>query len=196
MRSFLFVTHPKFNYKKGFSPIKRLRELGCNVYAVNSDLDHAKDSLQKVDGAILRLSMAELETCAARLLAWKRLPIIWWCDEATASQSGGDCSLQTDLDGLVSPGMSDSEMQWSLYLSSKQFYDRIALRQERQQLLSRLEERKWVERAKGIICQIKQIPEADAYDYLRKQAMNERKRMFDVAVSIVKVYQLLQEQKN
>lgn len=32
-----------------------------------------------------------------------------------------------------------------------------------------------------------------SYDVLRKQAMNERKRMVDVATSIVKLYQLLQE---
>lgn len=43
--------------------------------------------------------------------------------------------------------------------------------------------------------QNKNISEAEAYDVLRKQAMNERKRMVDVATSIVKVYQILQDQK-
>lgn len=48
--------------------------------------------------------------------------------------------------------------------------------------------------AKGILSKTKNISESEAYDLLRKQAMNERKRMVDVATSIVKVYQLLQDQ--
>lgn len=64
--------------------------------------------------------------------------------------------------------------------------------QERKQLQSRLEDRKWIDMAKAILSDLKQISEAEAYDLLRKKAMDERKRMVDVATAIVKAHQLLQ----
>ena len=71
---------------------------------------------------------------------------------------------------------------------------RTQWKKEREQLLAKLEERKWIDRAKSILSEVKNIPEAEAYEFLRKQAMNERRRIVDVAVSIVKVYSLLLEQ--
>ncbi|MNP81963.1 ANTAR domain protein [compost metagenome] len=59
------------------------------------------------------------------------------------------------------------------------------------QLVSRLEERKWIDMAKQILCDMNRISEAEAYDVLRKRAMNERKRMVDIATSIVKAHQQL-----
>jgi response regulator NasT len=90
--------------------------------------------------------------------------------------------------------MSAQDAHASLQLGFQHYMLRRQWAQEREQLLSRLEERKWIDQAKGILSEIKGISEAEAYDFLRKQAMNERKRMVDVATSIVKVYQLLQDQ--
>ena len=122
------------------------------------------------------------------------LPIIWWCDDLTLSSS--NCSPIIEADGILTPGMTPLEVQGSLLLALRQYHDRAAWQQERDQLLSRLEERKWIDLAKAILSDLKHITETDAYDFLRKQAMNERKRIVDVARSIVKVHQLLQEQKN
>ncbi|GIO34076.1 hypothetical protein J2TS6_52170 [Paenibacillus albilobatus] len=57
--------------------------------------------------------------------------------------------------------------------------------------MARIEERKWIDQAKGILCELKNISDAEAYDLLRKQALNERKRMVDVATSIVRLHPLL-----
>ncbi len=87
------------------------------------------------------------------------------------------------------------DLHASLLLGFNHFIMRCEWLQEREQLLSRLEERKWIDQAKSILSEIKGISEAEAYDFPRKQAMNERKRMVDVATSIVKVYQLLRMRK-
>ena len=91
--------------------------------------------------------------------------------------------------------MSPLEIHCALLLGVNHYFQRTEWQQEREQLLSKLEERKWVDQAKRILCEIKGISEAEAYDFFRKQAMNERKRMVDVATSIVKVYQILQGSK-
>ena len=99
------------------------------------------------------------------------------------------------MDGVLFRGMTPAQFHWTLMFSSSHHLGRTQWQKEREQLLSRLEERKWIERAKAILCEMKKISEADAYEFLRTQAMNERKRVVDVASSIVNVYQWISENK-
>lgn len=80
----------------------------------------------------------------------------------------------------------------TLHFAARRYMERKQWEQERKQLQSRLEDRKWIDMAKAILSDLKQISEAEAYDLLRKKAMDERKRMVDVATAIVKAHQLLQ----
>jgi response regulator NasT len=91
--------------------------------------------------------------------------------------------------------MSTSEIRLALELSLYHYRRRLAWAQEKEVLQKSLEERKWIEQAKGILSELKNIPEAEAYQFLRKQAMSERRKMTDVAKSIVNVYKLLQDSK-
>ena len=63
---------------------------------------------------------------------------------------------------------------WTRILAQA-FYEREQWHNERTRLLARIEERKWIDMAKGILCKMNNISESEAYDVLRKQAMNERK---------------------
>ena len=54
-----------------------------------------------------------------------------------------------------------------------------------------LDERKLVERAKGILMKERSISEEAAYVLLRKAAMNENRRIVDVAQSLVTAARLL-----
>jgi response regulator NasT len=133
-----------------------------------------------------------VEPWRKRILAARSLPVLWWCDQQTFPSH--ECKLDPGIDGLIGPGMNALEIHCALLLSVNHYFQRTEWHQEREQLLSRLEERKWIDQAKRILSEIKNISEAEAYEFLRKQAMNERKRMADVATSIVKVYQLLQDE--
>ncbi|WJH32408.1 ANTAR domain-containing protein [Paenibacillus sp. CC-CFT747] len=94
---------------------------------------------------------------------------------------------------MLSAYMTADEVRWSVGISLLSFRRKERLRMENDQLTERLNDRRWIEQAKEILCEIKKIPEAEAYEFLRKQAMNERKKLVDVAKSIVKVYQLLRQ---
>lgn len=56
---------------------------------------------------------------------------------------------------------------------------------------SALEERKVVERAKGILMKMRGLSEEDAFALQRQTAMNEKKKMSDIAQSIVTAAGLL-----
>lgn len=157
--------------------------------------EQAMAAIVRADAAVLHLSVADIKMWGMRLRQWKQTPQLWWCSESAASQSLDACEDDVTIDGILSPSMREHELHWAIHFSSMQFHQRRQLLDEREQLLARMEERKWIDMAKGILCKIKGISESEAYDMLRKQAMNERKRMVDVATSIVKVYELLQDQK-
>lgn len=159
--------------------------------------DENKAVLQmgSADAVIIHLPLNEVKQWGTKLLKHKTVPMLWWCSAATASLSAAFCEDDVPVDGVLTPSMSEQELHWALHFGSKQCFERLQWMNERKQLEGRLEERKWIDMAKGILCKIKNISEAEAYDVLRKQAMNERKRMVDVATSIVKVYQILQDQK-
>lgn len=171
-----------------------LQSTGYQVRHTSQD-EQAKEWLPESEAVVLHIPISVIGPVVSKLLEKKTVPMLWWCSPHTASLSLSDCEDDVMIDGVLTPSMTENEIHWVLHFSEKQCFERKQWADERKQLLSRLEERKWIDMAKGILCEIKNISEAEAYDLLRKQAMNERKRMVDVATSIVKVYQLLQSQK-
>lgn len=172
------------------SPLMKLSHLGFRVHTLNPK--HTMDSLlHGADAVVLSVLPEAISDWRQQVSSLKSVPILWWCDQFTFPSS--ECKLDMEIDGMLCSGMNASEIHCTLLLAFNRSIQRMEWQQEREQLKSRLEERKWIERAKQILCEIKHISEAEAYDFLRKQAMNERKRLVDVATSIVKVYQLLQD---
>ncbi|GLX70029.1 ANTAR domain-containing response regulator [Paenibacillus glycanilyticus] len=193
MRSLLVIDNP--GEKAEIQSLEQMLEAyGYSVLYASSD-ETAKTHLVKADAVVLHLPLGEVKAWGNRLLQRKRVPMLWWCSADTAALSAAFCEDDLPVDGILTPSMSEQQLHWALHFGSKTCFERQQWQNERKQLEARLEERKWIDMAKGILCKIKQVSEAEAYDLLRKQAMNERKRIVDVAMSIVKVYQLLQEQK-
>ncbi|MDF2716438.1 MAG: hypothetical protein K0R28_3363 [Paenibacillus sp.] len=171
-----------------------LRSCGYSVATAYNEMQ-AKSLARDSDAAVLHLPVSDIRTWGTSLLSWKLVPLLWWCSDSTATLSVDACEDNVMIDGILTPSMRAQEVHWALHFGAKQCFERQQWLNERTQLLSRIEERKWIDMAKGILCEIKHISESEAYDLLRKQAMNERKRLVDVATSIVNVYRLLQEQK-
>lgn len=135
------------------------------------------------------LDMLKLQQAVART---KKLPIFWLSGVGHvkyASREQEDWGYS--LDGLLFPTMLPEEMGQALSFGVHGWKQRKRWTEEKESLMLRLEERKWIDQAKAVLSEIKGIPENEAYDFLRKQAMNERKRIGEVAANIVKVYQLI-----
>lgn len=172
-------------------PESALAELGLRTLVAPKGQE-IRALLARTDAVVLYVPAGAVVQWVKKLNGWRPIPTLWWCDEALAMET--DCSFDSELDGILFPQLSPAQLHWALLLGTNRFLQRTQWDKEREQLLARLEERKWIDRAKAILCEIKHISEAEAYDFLRKQAMNERKRMADVASSIVRVYELLREQ--
>lgn len=173
------------------------RQLESFGYSVLYSRDERQTELHmgKAEAVIVHSPLGEIHRWSAALLKHRTIPLLWWCSAVAAARSSAFCGNDVELDGILTPSMSELEVHWTLLLGSRQCVRRLQWQSERRQLEGRLEERKWIDMAKGILCKMKGISEAEAYEFLRKQAMNERKRMVDVATSIVNVHHILQSQK-
>jgi len=155
------------------------------------NLETAKFFAVQADAMVVQAARGSLLDWCRRIRSWQDRPLFWWCDR---EHSPDEDLHHADIDGILFSDMNQSALLWSFTVGVMHHRRKVRLQQERDQLLSRLEERKWIDQAKGILSSLKQISEDEAYDFLRKQAMNERKKMADVARSIVNVYQLIREQ--
>lgn len=153
--------------------------------------ERAKTLIAKTDAVILQFPIAAVKSWREQLAKCTPLPVIWWCDETAAALSREAGEADAVIDGLLTPSMSEHEILWSLHFSARHFYEREQWRTEREKLLGRIEERKWIDKAKNILRKTRGVTEAEAYALLRTQAMNERKRMAEVAASLVNMYELM-----
>jgi response regulator NasT len=67
-----------------------------------------------------------------------------------------------------------------------------ALEEELARTLTKLEERKVIERAKGLVMEQQGLSELEAYQAMRKLAMRKNKKLSEIAESAIAAAELLQ----
>ena len=118
-----------------------------------------------------------------------RRPVAMFVDQSDAA------SIQASVDAGVSAyivdGLKKERIKGILDLCISRFNAFARLKDELERAQTALSERKVIDRAKGILMKLKNIGEADAYAMLRKTAMNENKKIAEVAQSVVTAAELL-----
>jgi response regulator NasT len=116
-------------------------------------------------------------------------PIAMFVDQSDTA------SIQAAIDAGVSAyvvdGLKKERIRHILDMSISRFRAFSRLQDELDRAKTALEERKLIDRAKGILMGAKRLTEEDAYALLRKTAMNEKRRIADIAQSIVTAAELL-----
>jgi two-component system, response regulator / RNA-binding antiterminator len=110
-------------------------------------------------------------------------PIAMFVDQSDTA------SIQASVDAGVSAyivdGLKRERMKHILDLCISRFNAFSRLQGELDQATTALEDRKVIERAKGILMKAKKLTEDQAYVLLRKTAMNEKKKIAEIAQSVV-----------
>ncbi len=110
-------------------------------------------------------------------------PIAMFVDQSDSA------SIQASVDAGVSAyivdGLKKERIKSILDLCISRFNAFSRLQSELEQTKNALEERKVIDRAKGILMQRKNMTEAQAYDLLRRTAMNENKKIVEIAQSVI-----------
>jgi len=103
-------------------------------------------------------------------------------------------SIQASVDAGVSAyivgNLQKDRIKTILDLCISRFNAFARLQDELDRAKSALEDRKVIDRAKGILMKAKNLTEEQAYALLRKTAMNENKKIADVAQSVITAAEL------
>ena len=118
-----------------------------------------------------------------------RRPIAMFVDQSDAA------SIQASVDAGVSAyivdGLKKERLKPILDLCISRFNAFAKLQDELERTKSALEDRKVIDRAKGILMKLKGLTEDEAYVLLRSTAMREKKKIGEIAQSILTASELL-----
>lgn len=93
---------------------------------------------------------------------------------------------------LVKP-VKEKDLQIAIEICLERFNEFRALEKEYTDMKKTLEERKYIERAKGILMDRNKLREAEAMQILQKQSRDSNKKLIDVAKEIIEADNILQK---
>jgi response regulator NasT len=102
-----------------------------------------------------------------------------------------EAAVEAGVSAYVVDGLKRERVKPILDMAISRFNAFSRLTRELEEAKSELENRKTIERAKGILMKSRGLSEADAYALLRKTAMNQNRRIADIAGSLVTAAGLL-----
>ncbi|MBW9276118.1 MAG: ANTAR domain-containing protein [Candidatus Thiodiazotropha sp. (ex. Lucinisca nassula)] len=100
-------------------------------------------------------------------------------------------AIVAGVSAYVVDGLNDKRIKPLMDVAIARFREYQALKDELTLVKNTLEERKIIERAKGIIMKRKDCDEESAYQLLRKTAMGSNQRVVDVARNLISSLELL-----
>ena len=159
--------------------ISEMQSLLARIYAVDPDiiLIDLENPSRDVLEAMFQVSRAV------------RRPIAMFVDQSDTA------SIQASVDAGVSAyivdGLKKERIKPILDLCVSRFNAFSKLQDELDRTRNALEERKVIDRAKGILMKLKSLTEEEAYVLMRSTAMREKKKIGEIAQSILTASELL-----
>lgn len=143
------------------------------------------------DVVIMDLGTPSRDTLEEMLAVSRALarPIAMFVDSSDEAMIGA--AIDAGVGAYVVDGFAKERVKPILDLAIRRFNAFSALRNELDEARSALAERKLIDRAKMILMKSRNLSEADAYALLRKTAMNQSRKLADVAQALITAADLL-----
>lgn len=116
-------------------------------------------------------------------------PIAMFVDRSDSASI--EAAVEAGVSAYIVDGLKKERVKPILDMAVIRFNAFSRLQQELAEAKSALEDRKVVERAKGILMKLRNLSEEEAYALMRQTAMNEKKKLVDIAQSVVTAAGLL-----
>jgi response regulator NasT len=100
-------------------------------------------------------------------------------------------AMRAGVSAYVVDALNPKLLKSIMQVAIARFREFQALRRELEETRTKLAERKLIDKAKGLLMQHKSLSEQDAYQALRKLAMDRNQRIGDVARNVIAVMELL-----
>ena len=116
-------------------------------------------------------------------------PIAMFVDRSDTASI--EAAVEAGVSAYVVDGLKKERVKPILDMAVSRFNAFSRLQRELAEAKSALEERKIIERAKGILMKMRGLSEEQAFALLRQTAMNEKKKISEIAQSVVTAAGLL-----
>lgn len=116
-------------------------------------------------------------------------PIVMFAEKSDRISIGE--AVKAGVSAYVVDGMSPGRLNAIMEVAIARFREFQALRNELEETKSRLEDRKLIDKAKGILMKQKSMTEDQAYKVLRKMAMDRNIKIGEAARNVIIVADLL-----
>ncbi|MBY4678474.1 ANTAR domain-containing response regulator [Marinobacterium arenosum] len=165
-----------------------LHALGHRVVATLPNAETLSTHVQQLQPDIVIIDMDgpdrdTLDSMAAMSRTEPR-PIVFFAETGQPADTIGE-AIRAGVSAYVSDGVQAERVKPILDTAIAQFNAFNELRLERDQALDKLEERKLIDRAKGLLMKHQNWDEEQAYKTLRKLAMDRGQKLVDVARHVI-----------
>jgi response regulator NasT len=116
-------------------------------------------------------------------------PIAMFVDQSDRATI--EAAIDAGVSAYIVDGLKKERVRPILDMTISRFRAFDAMRAELESTRSQLKERKLIERAKGLLMKTKGLDEEAAYSLLRRTAMNQNRRIGEIAESLISAYDLL-----
>jgi len=117
-------------------------------------------------------------------------PVAMFVDKSDAAAIGA--AIEAGVSAYVVDGLRKDRIKSILDMAILRFNAYSRLQRELDEARTALEDRKLIDRAKAILWEQRGLSEPDAYNLLRKTAMNQNRRIVDIAQSLITAAGLLE----
>jgi response regulator NasT len=183
------------------NPIRRaileagLREAGFENVKILTNMKGLIDQIYVIDPDVIVIDLENpsrdvLEQMfqVSRLV---RRPIAMFVDQSDRATI--EAAIDAGVSAYIVDGLKKERVRPILDMTISRFRAFDALRAELESTRSALKERKLIDRAKGILMKTKGLDEDGAYKLLRRTAMNQNRKIVEVAESLISAFDLLND---
>ena len=170
-----------------------LREAGHRRVATLTSIDEVARRIVEISPDVVVIDLenpdrARLEHFFSLTRALQK-PIAMFVDKSDAAEI--EAAIEAGVSAYVVDGLRKDRVKSILDMAVLRFNAYSRLQRELEEARSALEDRKLIERAKSILIEQRRLTEAEAYALLRRTAMNQNRRIVDIAQSLITAASLL-----
>jgi response regulator NasT len=170
-----------------------LREAGHDRVTIIRDMRELLRQIVEVDPDVIFIDLENPNRDALEQMfqvsRTVRRPVAMFVDQS--DKASIEAAIDAGVSAYIVNGLRKERVKSILDMAISRFNAFNRLRDELDRAKQALEDRKIIDRAKGIVMKSRNISEEEAYALLRKTAMNESRRVADVARSLITAAKLL-----
>ena len=170
-----------------------LREAGYNSVTIIADMNGLARRIMEINPDVIVINLENpnrdmLESIFQISRAVKR-PIAMFVDKS--DEASIEAAVEAGVSAYIVDGLKQERVRPILKMAISRFNAFARLSRELEETRSELENRKLIDRAKGLLMRSRGLSEEEAYALLRRTAMNQNRKIVEIAQSLVTAASLL-----